>query len=106
MGEHKRAVVVGALGDRATLSSAAADGWSSSAPARRARPIHGALPPHQRRLLNGGPQSSPAWRATHVFYAAFQPAAGAAGYASNIAPNRDMLVNAVTTSMAPRRCAA
>ena len=35
--------------------------------------------------------------ATHVFYAAFQPAAGAAsGYASNNAPNRDMLVNAVT----------
>ena len=34
---------------------------------------------------------------THIFYAAFQPAAGAAaGYASNIAPNRDMLVNAVT----------
>jgi nucleoside-diphosphate-sugar epimerase len=34
--------------------------------------------------------------ATHVFYAAFQAAAGAAaGYASNIAPNRDMLVNAV-----------
>jgi nucleoside-diphosphate-sugar epimerase len=35
--------------------------------------------------------------ATHVFYAAFQPAQGAAAdYASNIAPNRDMLVNAVT----------
>ena len=35
--------------------------------------------------------------ATHVFYAAFAPAAGAAaGYASNIAPNRDMLVNAVS----------
>jgi nucleoside-diphosphate-sugar epimerase len=35
--------------------------------------------------------------ATHVFYAAFRPAQGAAaGYASNIAPNRDMLVNAVT----------
>jgi len=35
--------------------------------------------------------------ATHVFYAAFQPAQGAAaGYASNIAPNRDMLINAVT----------
>lgn len=34
---------------------------------------------------------------THVFYAAFQAAPGnAAGYASNIAPNRDMLVNAVT----------
>ena len=35
--------------------------------------------------------------ATHVFYAAFQPAGGAAAaYASNIEPNRDMLVNAVT----------
>ena len=34
---------------------------------------------------------------THVFYAAFQPSAGAAaGYATNIAPNRDMLVNAVS----------
>lgn len=34
---------------------------------------------------------------THVFYAAFQPVAGAAsGYASNIGPNRDMLVNSVT----------
>jgi nucleoside-diphosphate-sugar epimerase len=36
---------------------------------------------------------------THLFYAAFQPAAGAAaGYASNIAPNRDMLINAVGTA--------
>ena len=35
--------------------------------------------------------------ATHIFYAAFQPSAGAAaGYAANIAPNRDMLVNAVS----------
>lgn len=35
--------------------------------------------------------------ATHVFYAAFQPSAGAAaGYAANIAPNRDMLVNSVS----------
>lgn len=34
---------------------------------------------------------------THIFYAAFQPSGGsAAGYASNIAPNRDMLVNSVT----------
>ncbi|MCK6452932.1 MAG: SDR family oxidoreductase [Alphaproteobacteria bacterium] len=34
---------------------------------------------------------------THVFYAAFQSSAGAAsGYAANIAPNRDMLANAVT----------
>jgi len=35
--------------------------------------------------------------ATHVFYAAFQAASGAAAnYASNIAVNRDMLVNSVT----------
>jgi len=35
---------------------------------------------------------------THVFYAAFQANAGAAsGFAANIAPNRDMLVNAVTS---------
>jgi nucleoside-diphosphate-sugar epimerase len=34
---------------------------------------------------------------THIFYAAFQAPAGAAvGYAANIAPNRDMLVNAVS----------
>ena len=34
---------------------------------------------------------------THVFYAAFQAASGAAaGFASNIAPNRDMLANAVS----------
>ncbi|MFM8535604.1 MAG: SDR family oxidoreductase [Acidimicrobiia bacterium] len=36
--------------------------------------------------------------ATHVFYAAFQPSPGAASaYAANIAANRDMLVNAVST---------
>ena len=35
--------------------------------------------------------------ATHVFYCAFQPAAGAAAdYAKNIAANRDMLVNSVS----------
>ena len=35
--------------------------------------------------------------ATHVFYAAFQPAPGAAAdYAKNIAANRDMLVNSVS----------
>src|SRR5262245_46909537 len=35
--------------------------------------------------------------ATHIFYAAFQPAQGAAAdFAANIAPNRDMLLNAVT----------
>lgn len=35
-------------------------------------------------------------RVTHVFYAAFQASAGeASGYAANIAPNRDMLINSV-----------
>jgi nucleoside-diphosphate-sugar epimerase len=35
--------------------------------------------------------------ATHVFYAAFQASAGkAADYATNIAPNRDMLIHSVT----------
>jgi nucleoside-diphosphate-sugar epimerase len=35
--------------------------------------------------------------ATHVFYCAFQAASGAAAdYANNVAPNRDMLVNAVS----------
>jgi len=35
--------------------------------------------------------------ATHVFYAAFQASAGkAADYATNIAPNRDMLINSVS----------
>ncbi|HKI64341.1 MAG TPA: NAD-dependent epimerase/dehydratase family protein, partial [Burkholderiales bacterium] len=35
--------------------------------------------------------------ATHVFYCAFQPAAGAAAdYARNIAANRDMLANSVS----------
>jgi nucleoside-diphosphate-sugar epimerase len=34
---------------------------------------------------------------THVFYAAFQPSAGkASGYAANIVPNRDMLINSVS----------
>jgi nucleoside-diphosphate-sugar epimerase len=40
---------------------------------------------------------APVVDATHIFYAAFQAAPGAAsGYAANIAPNRDMLVNAVS----------
>jgi nucleoside-diphosphate-sugar epimerase len=41
--------------------------------------------------------SIPAIEATHVFYAAFQPAPGAAAdYAKNIGANRDMLVNSVS----------
>ncbi len=41
---------------------------------------------------------------SHVFHAAFQaPSGNAAGYAANIAPNRDMLVNAVTAIDAASR---
>ena len=42
---------------------------------------------------------------THIFYAAFQAAAGSAsGFAANVAPNRDMLVNSVSaiSSAAPQ----
>src|SRR5262249_51803191 len=40
----------------------------------------------------------------HVLYAAFQPSAGAAsGYAAHVAPNRDMLVNAITAIDAASR---
>jgi nucleoside-diphosphate-sugar epimerase len=40
----------------------------------------------------------PVGDATHIFYAAFQASAGAAAdYAKNIAANRDMLVNSVTS---------
>jgi nucleoside-diphosphate-sugar epimerase len=42
--------------------------------------------------------------ATHIFYAAFQPSSGpAAGYAANIGPNRDMLVNSVSAVSAAAR---
>src|SRR6266852_2868178 len=85
MGEQKEAVVVGALGvigryivERLLRQ----DDWSVIGLSRRAA---------------AAAKLAGLTEATHVFYAAFQPAAGAAaGYASNIAPNRDMLVNAVT----------
>lgn len=103
MAEHKEAVVVGALGviGRYIVARLLQEGdWSvvglsrrSAAPAPRYRHIAVDLLDAQATAdklagLTG---------TTHVFYAAFQPAAGAAaGYASNVAPNRDMLVNAVT----------
>ena len=103
MAEHKQAVVVGALGVigryivERLLSQ---DGWSVIGLSRRTAD---AAPRYRHiavDLLDGkdvAAKLAGLSEATHVFYAAFQGAPGAAaGYASNIAPNRDMLVNAVT----------
>ena len=103
MAERKQAVVVGALGviGRYIVERLAReDDWTviglsrrAAEPAARCRHISvDLLDPQATAEKLGGLSET-----THVFYAAFQAAAGAAaGYASNIAPNRDMLVNAVT----------
>ena len=103
MPQPNRAVVVGALGvigryivERLLKE----DGWSVVGLSRRTAEAA----PRYRHIsvdlldrqdtdakLSGLPE------VTHVFYAAFQASTGAAAsYASNIGPNRDMLVNAVT----------
>jgi nucleoside-diphosphate-sugar epimerase len=103
MGEQKEAVVVGALGvigryivERLLRQ----EDWSVVGLSRRAADAA----PRYRHISvdlldreDAAAKLAGLTKATHVFYAAFQPAAGAAaGYASNIAPNRDMLVNAVS----------
>jgi nucleoside-diphosphate-sugar epimerase len=103
MPDPKQAVVVGALGviGRYIVERLLAeDDWSVIGLSRRsaeARPRYRHI---SVDLLNADDVAGKLGRlteATHVFYAAFQPATGAAaGYASNIGPNRDMLVNAVT----------
>jgi nucleoside-diphosphate-sugar epimerase len=97
------AVVVGALGviGRYIVERLLAEeGWSVVGLSRRAAvdaPRYRHIPidlldTEACRVRLGG-----LTEATHVFYAAFEAAPGAAaGYASNIAPNRNMLVNAVT----------
>ena len=103
MAEHKHAVVVGALGviGRYIVERLLTQGgWSVIGLSRRTAESA----PNYRHiavdLLNdedAAAKLAGLTDATHVFYAAFQGAAGAAaGYALNIAPNRDMLVNAVT----------
>jgi nucleoside-diphosphate-sugar epimerase len=103
MAERKQAVVVGALGviGRYIVERLAReDDWTVIGLSRRAAATGARYRHISVDLLD--PQASAAKlgglsETTHVFYAAFQAAAGAAaGYASNIAPNRDMLVNAVT----------
>ncbi|WP_165406060.1 SDR family oxidoreductase [Bradyrhizobium genosp. SA-3] len=103
MSEHKEAVVVGALGvigryivERLLRQ----DDWSVIGLSRRAvdavpRYRHISVDLLDREDVEV--KLAGLTEATHVFYASFQPAAGAAaGYASNVAPNRDMLINAVT----------
>jgi nucleoside-diphosphate-sugar epimerase len=103
MSQHKLAVVVGALGviGRYIVERLLAEaGWSVIGLSRRAAPSTSRYRHLSLDLLDKdalGAKLAELKDATHVFYAAFQPSHGAAaGYASNIAPNRDMLVNAVT----------
>ncbi len=103
MADQKLAVVVGALGviGRYVVERLLAEeGWSVVGLSRRGAPGK----PRYRHLSVDlldtdalGSRRAELKDATHVFCAAFQPSQGAAaGFASNIAPNRDMLVNAVT----------
>jgi nucleoside-diphosphate-sugar epimerase len=103
MAQQKLAVVVGALGviGRYVVERLAAEeDWSVVGLSRRAAADASRYRHIAVDLLDKeGAQAKLAalGDVTHVFYAAFQPSQGAAaGYASNIAPNRDMLVNAVT----------
>ena len=103
MADHKQAVVVGALGVIGRYLVArllAHGGWSVTGLSRRtaeAAPRYRHIAVDLLDTEDTAQKLAGLNEATHIFYAAFQPAPGAAaGYASNIAPNRDMLVNAVT----------
>jgi nucleoside-diphosphate-sugar epimerase len=103
MPERKQAVVVGALGviGRYIVERLLGqEDWSVIGLSRRPAEAGPRYRHISVDLLDGRDTAATLAglaEATHVFYAAFQPAAGAAaGYATNIAPNRDMLVNAVT----------
>jgi len=103
MQPHRTALVIGSLGviGRYIVERLLADeSWSVIGVSRR----QAASGPRYRHiavdLLDGrsiASQLAGISDVTHIFYAAFQATAGAAaGYASNIAPNRDMLINGVT----------
>jgi nucleoside-diphosphate-sugar epimerase len=103
MGERRQAVVVGALGviGRYIVERLLGeDDWSVTGLSRRkaddsARYRHVCVDLLDQRDTND--KLAGLSEATHIFYAAFQPVSGAAaGYAANVGPNRDMLVNAVT----------
>jgi len=100
---RKVAVVVGALGviGRYIVERLLAEAdWHVVGLSRRAAaegPRYRHIPVDLLDAAACGAKLKELTDATHVFYAAFQPAQGAAAdFAANIAPNRDMLVNAVT----------
>ena len=109
----KKAVVVGALGviGRYVVERLLAEpDWTIVGLSRRAAPSSGRYRHIGVDLVDerdAAAKLAELADATHIFYAAFQPASGAAaGYASNIAPNRDMLVNAVTAIAGASRALA
>ena len=102
MAQRKQAVVVGALGvigryivERLLQQ----EDWSVTGLSRRAADAGPRYRHVSVDLIDGedvAAKLAGLSETTHVFYAAFQASAGnAAGYASNIAPNRDMLINTV-----------
>ena len=94
----KTAVVVGALGviGRYIVEKlAATPGWQVVGLSRRRGTDRANVRYLSADLLH--PVNLDVENVTHVFYAAFQASDGkASGYAENIAPNRDMLMNSVT----------
>ncbi len=100
---QRKAVVVGALGviGRYIVERLVAAGdWQVVGLSRRPQPDGERYRHIAVDLLDAGDVSRKLAGLTdvaHVFYAAFQASPGnAANFAANIAPNRDMLVNAVT----------
>jgi len=96
----KKAVVVGALGviGRYIVEKLVSlPDWEVVGLSRRKGEDRGRVRYVSVDLLSSNHQV-PVEDATHIFYAAFQASAGAAAdYAKNIAANRDMLVNSVTS---------
>ena len=94
----KKAVVVGALGVMGRYivdRLAALPDWEVIGVSRRKGEDRERVRYVSVDLLN--PWEPDFGDASHVFFAAFQAAAGkAADYATNIAPNRDMLINSVS----------
>jgi nucleoside-diphosphate-sugar epimerase len=101
MPQPNRALVVGALGviGRYVVERLLLEGWSVVGLSRRAAEEKRGYRHISVDLLDSGDTARKlaGLDVTHLFYAAFQAAPGAAAdFAANVAPNRDMLVNAVT----------
>jgi nucleoside-diphosphate-sugar epimerase len=96
------ALVVGALGviGRYIVERLVAEGWQVVGVSRRTESDRPGYRHVSVDLLDAAAADARLGGVadiTHVFYAAFQASAGnAAGFATNIAPNRDMLANSVS----------